>query len=287
MSKYTEVVGLWRGWSVRSVTDIDYRLRDFKILFAYHSSRIENPSIAYQNARGIFENGRVLNFTGDPRSMFELENQKLCYEFLKHKIAVREPLTIALVLETHAILTGGTYDETRYIERGERPGAFKKHDYVTGREEVGSLPEDVPGDIEELLGEIRDVPDSGTLKAAAYFHARFEYIHPFADGNGRVGRTLLDYFLMTHDHPPVIIYDEDKAGYYAALESYDESEDIEPLHGFLVKQTERTWEKSMERVERSGTDSEFPSVHDAILADKEARRNQPQPPAPGKGKEIL
>jgi Fic family protein len=122
---------------------------------------------------------------------------------------------------------------------------FKIHGYVTGKEEVGSLPEDVPEDIEELLDEIRDVPDSGILKAAAYFHARFDYIHPFADGNGRVGRTLMNYFLMLNDHPPIIIYDERKADYYAALEVYDKSEEIEPLNKFLLNQTELTWKKAL------------------------------------------
>jgi len=77
-----------------------------------------------------------------------------------------------------------------------------------------------------------------------------EYIHPFADGNGRVGRTLLNYFLMTRNHPPLIIYDEDKALYYAALEAYDKSEDIEPMHDFLRRETEQTWAKTLERERR-------------------------------------
>ncbi|MDR1960812.1 MAG: Fic family protein, partial [Gracilibacteraceae bacterium] len=147
-------------------------------------------------------------------------------------------------------LTGGTYDEHRYIERGERPGAFKKHDYVTGIAEVGSLAEDVENDLTELLEELADYEGKDLLKIAAYFHARFEYIHPFADGNGRVGRTLLNYYLMIHDHPPVIIHDEDKRAYYNALARYDEDEDLEPMRLFLIHQTERTWEKSLERERR-------------------------------------
>ena len=250
MSKYEEIIDMWQSWRVMSVSDIDARLHNFRILFAYHSGKIENDSITYHDTREIFENGRALNFTGNPRALFEQGNQKLCYEFLKQKIADREPLTIPLVLETHAVLTGGTYDEKRFVERGERPGAFKKHDYVTGREEVGSMPEDVPGDIGELLSEIMEYTRGNILTAVAYFHARFEYIHPFADGNGRVGRTLLNYFLMTHDHPPLIIYDEDKAAYYAALETYDKAEDISPMYDFLYYQTERTWEKTLERERR-------------------------------------
>ena len=85
------------------------------------------------------------------------------------------------------------------------------------------------------------------MKAAAYLHTRFEYIHPFADGNGRVGRTLMNFFLMSHNHPPVIIYDEDKRSYYDALAAYDIKEEVEPLLAFLKAQAEKTWGKSLER----------------------------------------
>ncbi|MCL2151980.1 MAG: Fic family protein [Oscillospiraceae bacterium] len=98
---------------------------------------------------------------------------------------------------------------------------------------------------------VKTVADGDILTAAAYFHARFEHIHPFADGNGRVGRTLLNYFLMLHDHPPLIVYEEDKAVYYAALERYDTDEDIALMRDFLRKQTEKTWEKSLGREAQS------------------------------------
>ena len=256
LSVYNDAVNMWRNWNVGTVGDIDCRLHNFRILFAYHSGRIENQDITFNDTREIFENGRVINYTGDPRAMFELGNQKLCYEYLKHKIAAKEPLDLALVLETHSILTSGTYDERRYVERGERPGAFKKHDYVTGREEVGSMPEHVPADIQDLLDELKSVPPDSIIKAAAYFHLRFEYIHPFADGNGRVGRTLMNYLLMINNHPPIVIHDEDKGEYYAALEHYDKTEEIQPMCDFLTRQTELTWEKSLERErKRAGLDS--------------------------------
>jgi Fic family protein len=250
MDDYGKILELWRSYNVRTEADIDLRLHNFRILFAYNSGKIENSEITYHDTREIFENGRVLNYTGSPRAIFELGNQKLCYEFLKTKIAAKEPLTIALVKETHSILTSGTYDECRYIAQKERPGEFKKHDYVTGLLEVGSLPENVESDLAELLGELADCEGKATLKAAAYFHARFEHIHPFADGNGRVGRTLLNYWLMINDHPPVIVHDEDKAAYYDALFRYDAAEDIEPMEDFLNCQIKRTWGKTLERERR-------------------------------------
>ena len=247
MDEYAQIVRLWQQYAIGTEADIDLRLDSFRILFAYHSGKIENPEISYHDTREIFENGRVVNFTGSPRAIFEQRNQKLCYDFLKPRILAREPITIELVKETHAILTAGTYDENRYIQQGERPGAFKKHDYVTGIEEVGSLPEDVEHDMQELLATLQELAGKDPLKTATYFHVRFEYIHPFADGNGRVGRTLLNYLLMTRDHPPLIVYDEDKRDYYAALEKYDRNEDYQPMYAFLKRETIRTWEKALAR----------------------------------------
>lgn len=247
MDEYAQIVRLWQQYAIGTEADIDLRLDSFRILFAYHSGKIENPEISYHDTREIFENGRVVNFTGSPRAIFEQRNQKLCYDFLKPRILAREPITIELVKETHAILTAGTYDENRYIQQGERPGAFKKHDYVTGMEEVGSLPEDVEHDMQELLATLQELAGKDPLKTATYFHVRFEYIHPFADGNGRVGRTLLNYLLMTRDHPPLIVYDEDKRDYYAALEEYDRNEDYQPMYAFLKRETIRTWEKALAR----------------------------------------
>ena len=83
-------------------------------------------------------------------------------------------------------LTHGTYN-TRRWQLGERLGKYKLHDYVTGKNEIGTAPEDVAEEMRELLEELQDelrnIRPENVLTAAAYFHAKFENIHPFADGN--------------------------------------------------------------------------------------------------------
>lgn len=246
MDQYENAVKIWQSHGVASEADLDKYLDSFRILFAYHSGKIENEAITYNDTREIFEDGRVTGYTGDPRALFEQQNQKLCYEALKPKIVAKEPVNLELVKEIHRILTSGCYDERRYIVNGERPGEFKKHDYVTGINEVGSAAEDVEADLKDLLDELRELGATNPLKAAAYLHAKFEYIHPFADGNGRVGRTLLNYWLMISGHPPLIIYEDDRRQYYDALRQYDENEVLEPLAEFMKKETARTWAKSLE-----------------------------------------
>jgi Fic family protein len=245
LDKYNQAIGLWQSYKIASAADLDKYLDSFRILFAFHSGRIENEEITYHDTREIFENGKVSNYTGNPRALFEQQNQKLCYEVLKEKIIQKEPLSIELIKEIHKVLTGGTYDERRYIVNEERPGEFKKHDYVTGIHEVGSAVENVESDLSELITEINGYSGQDILKAAAYLHAKFEFIHPFADGNGRVGRTLINYYLMTHSHPPLIVYHEDKRMYYECLQKYDETEELNPLYEFFKYETEKTWEKAI------------------------------------------
>lgn len=245
MNRYDQVVKKWQEWKIQTSANLDLRLDSFRILFAYHSGKIENDEISYRDTREIFENGKVVGYTGSTRTLFEQQNQKTCYELLQSKIVAREVFSIDLIRTVHRALTEGTYDKRRYIVNGERPGDFKKHDYVTGINAVGSPPDDVETDLTELIDEVNSIGQKAPLKAGAYFHARFENIHPFADGNGRVGRTLLNYWLMINDYPPMIIYEEDRRVYYDALQAYDEREDLESLTEFLQQETVKTWERAM------------------------------------------
>lgn len=227
--------------------DLETVLYDFKTLFAYHSNKIENNETEYSYVREIFENGKVVGFSGNPRTLFEIQNQKECYEFLIDKIVNKEMISEDLIKLIHKTLTNGTYDEKRYA-KGERPGEYKIGDYIIGKAEIGSDAKDVHNDIVELLDEINNSKSSDYLTIAAYFHCCFETIHPFADGNGRVGRTLLNYYFMIHNIKPLIIYDEDKKLYYECLQAFDEKQDIEPLKKFLLYEQEKTWKKKETKV---------------------------------------
>lgn len=249
MTEYEKAVALWQHKNITTDAELAEALNGHSIAFAYHSGKIENEKITYHDTREIFEHDGVTSYTGDLRTLFEIRNAKEANELLLTSFHEKRAFDEAFIKELHLLLTQNTYD-TRRWQLGERPGKYKQHDYVTGKEEIGAAPEDVPEEMEELLSELIAVESRNALTAAAYFHAKFENIHPFADGNGRVGRLAMNYFLIIHAHPPIIIHEEDRKKYYTALEAWDTRQNLDPLRNFLKEQTEKTWTKQLARAEK-------------------------------------
>lgn len=246
MTEYERATAWWQGRNITTDAELAEVLNGHSIAFAYHSGKLENDKITYHDTREIFEHDGVTAYTGDLRTLFEMRNARDAHEFFMISFHQRRSLDESLLKEFQRILTQNTYD-TRRWQLGERPGEYKRHDYVTGRNEVGAAPEDVAEEVRELLDELQEVPDRNILTAAAYFHAKLENIHPFADGNGRVGRLAMNYLLVLHGHPPITIHEEDRKDYYAALEAWDTDQKLDPLVCFLREQTAKTWEKQLSR----------------------------------------
>ena len=247
MDRYEIALALWQRKQIKTDAELAEALNRHSVSFAYHSGNLENEHITYNDTREIFDHDGVTSYTGDLRTLFEIRNAKDANELFLQAFHDHLPLDEKLVKEFQKCLTLNTYDARRY-QLGERPGEYKHHDYVTGRNEIGAAPEDVADEMRELLDELHGaIPAEKLLRAAAYYHVNFENIHPFADGNGRTGRLTMNYFLVLHDHPPITIHQEDRKEYYAALESWDEYQDLAPMELFLRDQTIKTWSKQIER----------------------------------------
>lgn len=234
------IVRAWRLAGDRSRQELASALDDYRVRFAYHSGRIENPAITYHDTRDVFEGGRVRSFSGDPRTLFEIQNLKACHQLMLDCLEKRVALSEELVLLFHQTITQGTYDERRWAP-GERPGTYKRHDYVVGAGDVGALPDEVPEEVAALVSEVNEASDADALTVAAYFHVVFENIHPFADGNGRCGRGLMNYLLLMRNHPPIIVFEDHRLAYYGAMEAWDAEHDLDPMKRFLQVETVRTW----------------------------------------------
>ena len=255
MTRYETALKLWKRKKITNDAELAEALNGHSIAFAYHSGKIENDNITYNDTREIFDRDGVTSYTGDLRTLFEIRNAKEANELFLTAFNDKRDLDESLIKEFQYKLTQNTYD-TRRWQLGERPGEYKLHDYITGKNEIGASPEDAPGEVSELLSELKDIPSEKILIAAAHFHAKFENIHPFADGNGRTGRLLMNYLLLTHDHPPVIIHEEDRKDYYSALEAFDERQELDPLIAFLKDQAVKTWQKQIEAFERKNREPE-------------------------------
>lgn len=247
---YVKSIDYWKSLEIDSLDKTQDILKDFRILFSYHSGVIENTNIKYLDVKEIFDSRRVINYTGGLFTLYEIDNLRISFDYMLIKAIDKEPLTEELIKRFHKLLTSGTYDERRYVVNEERPGEYKKHDYVTGKNEVGSLPVDVSNDMRNLIEEVSGIElksDEDVLVLVAYVHNMIEHIHPFADGNGRLGRLLINYLLLVNGLPPLIIFDDDKSLYYECLLKFDENDNLSSTVEFLKYEMEKTWEKVIDK----------------------------------------
>lgn len=240
LASYEGLVSRWRGLSAPSC---EAHVDSFVLNYAYNSGKIENDAITYHDTHEVFENGRIVAFTGDVRTLFEIQNLKTSWEWARPLANSGLQLTEDLVLKAHELLTYGTYDEQRWGS-GERPGSYKLGDYVVGAKAVGADAADVPELMRDLLDDANTyLSDNGrALTVAAYLHASLVDIHPFADGNGRVARLLMNMVLLAMGHPPVVIREQDRMAYYGALDAFHDEGDLEPFKQFLMTECLLTWD---------------------------------------------
>ena len=249
-SFFEKTIAFWHSKNIQTEDELALALNGFDISFAYHSGSLENERITYHDTSEIFKHDSISSYTGDLKTLFEIINLKKAHELFLKSFQDKLSLNECLLKNFHKCLTHNIYD-IRRCKLGECPGEYKHNDYVTGKNEIGASPEDVAEEIKELLEELHDVPHDKVLLAAAYFHVKFENIHPFADGNGRTGRMAMNYFLVMNGHPPITIHQEDRMEYYSALKAWDERQDLDPMHQFLMNQTCNTWKKEVLKQEIS------------------------------------
>lgn len=239
---------LCSSWGSLTENEKDLRLDRFKVAFSFNSGSLENPAITYHDTAEIFDKNGVSNFSGDVRTIYEITNLKHAWSWLLEAVRSHAVFDQEMLLDAHRVLTAGTYDEDRWA-KGERPGAFKRGDYRVA-DTVGFPPEEVEPAIKELLAEMAEAMSApraskNALTIAAYAHARLVDIHPFADGNGRVARLLMNYVFMVFQKPPCSISVDDRLAYFGALDAFHETQDLEPFKTFLQVQALKTWSENV------------------------------------------
>ncbi len=187
-----------------------------QIKLAYNSNRIEGSRLSEDQTRYIYETNTINTApeeTADVDDIVETVNHFACFDYmLTH---ADEKLTEDMIKEFHRFLKRGTSDE--------RKEWFCVGDYKARANVVGGMktaaPLKVAGEMHRLLAEYH-AKDRITLENVIEFHHRFESIHPFQDGNGRVGRIIMFKECLQHDIMPFIIEEEHKLFYYRGLKEY-------------------------------------------------------------------
>lgn len=176
----------------------------------YNSNAIENSTLTLDDTEKILS-GNILNRKVDVREVFEAKNLARITETLLKK---KQSLTVPLILSLHKTLLTNINDTIA--------GRFRMgKEWVRVGNHLGANPAFVHSLMEELVTDYNSTKGRYFLDSIARFHAEFETIHPFVDGNGRIGRVLINVQLMNAGLPPIIIQNKSKhKDYYPLFTNY-------------------------------------------------------------------
>jgi len=186
----------------------------------YNSNAIENSTLTLPETEKILlqiEVGRHISL----REIFEAKNLALVYKYIK-KTALEKPLSIDMILLLHKMLLTNIRDNVA--------GRFRKdNEMVRVGNHIAIPPEFITQRIGESIVQFNSDIITPYIHKIARFHNEFENIHPFIDGNGRIGRVLNNYLFIRAGFPTIIVRNKEKQTYYNALRSYDASHDFKPM----------------------------------------------------------
>lgn len=197
-----------------------------QIAFTYNTNHIEGSTLTEEQTRFIFETNTILfesKSIANVNDIIETTNHFMLFDYMID--IAKETLTEDIIKMFHKILKSGTSDSQKdWFNVGE----YKKLQNSVGQIKTTS-PKDVPEQISKLLSWYNSL-STITINEIIEFHARFEKIHPFQDGNGRIGRIIAFKECLKNNIIPFIILDTDKLFYYRGLNEYQSNKE----KGYLI-----------------------------------------------------
>lgn len=177
----------------------------------YNSNAIENSTLTLKDTEDILLRDIVRN----DRNIREVYEAKNLAKIMGSLLADHsEPLSVSHILEWHKTLLSGINDAGA--------GRFRSgKEWVRVGTHIGANPDFVPSLMEETVAKYNEGSNAWFLDRIAWFHAEFETIHPFCDGNGRLGRVLINQQLLQLGYPPIIVQNKGKrSDYYPLFDRY-------------------------------------------------------------------
>lgn len=191
----------------------------------YNSNAIENSTLTLKETEKILlemEVSRNLSL----REVFEAKNLAGVSEYIQKKSKEKE-LDKEMILILHKMLISNIEDQIagRFRQAGE---------YVRVGTYIAPPPEKVEQLIEENLIKYNSDQETYFSDKIAKFHLEFEHTHPFIDGNGRIGRVIINYQLQRIGYPSVIIRNKEKKEYYKAFREYDDKKNTKIMERIVA-----------------------------------------------------
>ena len=186
----------------------------------YNSNAIENSTLSLPETEKILLQLEISRHV-TLREIFEAKNLAHVYRYIK-KTAPVQSLTIDMILLLHKMLITNIADNVA--------GRFRKdNEMVRVGQHIGLPPEYIESRIQEILINYNADIKTPFIHRIAELHAEFESVHPFIDGNGRIGRVMNNYLLIRKGFPPIIVRNKEKEYYYSALRSFDDTHNSKPM----------------------------------------------------------
>lgn len=212
-------------------------LDDILVRLAHHSSAIEGNTITLSETISIILHNTVSsNRSINLREIYEIKNHEQAFHFIIESLENNEPLSLYIVKEIHSLLM-----DRLQFDRGQ----FKSADNaILGADFMTASVLETPFLIQQWVENLNYRLEHATsnhdkIEAIAEAHINFERIHPFADGNGRTGRMLLNYSLFQQGLAPLIINSKDKATYLRFLAEKDVAGFTDFIEKTLVEEEKR------------------------------------------------
>jgi len=191
----------------------------------YNSNAIENSTLTLKETERILLEMEVSRDVS-VREVFEAKNLAKVVEYIRKKSQETE-IGKEIILFLHQMLINNIRDDIA--------GRFRKTgEYVRVGTHVAPAPERVEKMIDDILSKYTGDINSFFIDKIAKFHLDFETIHPFCDGNGRIGRVLINYQLQRLGFPGIIIRDKEKKDYYRTFTEYRDSKMAKKMEKILA-----------------------------------------------------
>lgn len=190
----------------------------------YNSNAIENSTLTLPDTEKILLDLEVSK-DYSLREVFEAKNLARVYEYISSK---KDSIILnqETILFIHGLLVGGIDDSIA--------GRFRKAgEFVRVSNHIAPAPEHIMRMIEVLLNSYKTNHEVNIFKKIAYFHLEFEHIHPFNDGNGRIGRVLINLQLQEFGYPNIIIRDKEKHIYYKTFSHFKDTKSTKEMEQVL------------------------------------------------------